>query len=303
MKPFIEAYRDIVSELIGNSSQDALVTPKNVYQEGRATNKPLIRKVVNELLLPGSGIDGFENLAELYGHAAEGRTCLLLVEHYSNFDLPNFHELLERRGPEGEKIVKAMIAIAGFKLNEENDLVRAFTEAFTRIVIFPSSALKGVTDPEELKELKKKQGAINMAALWQIMHHKSKGRIILVFPTGQRYRPWDPKTGRGLKEVYPYIKTFHYMALVAVNGNTLRLNPAGKMEEDFVAEDVCTYTVSPVYHCKDYRAVVEREEKENHIKDVKQDLIDHIMDELGRMHAAAESHRSELLRALGRTPE
>jgi hypothetical protein len=299
MKPFIHAYREIAEELIRNSSQDAVITPKNVYQVGKDTNKPIIKKVVTRLLLPGSAIDGFERLSELYAHAREGRTCLLLVEHYSNFDLPNFHELLERRGPEGEEIVRSMIAIAGMKLNEENDLVRAFTEAFTRIVIFPSSALKGITDPEKLKEAKNHRMSINMAALWQIMRLKTKGHIILVFPTGQRYRPWDPKTGRGLKEVYPYIKTFHYMALVAVNGNTLCLNPNGKMDEDLATEDVVTYTVSPVYHCKDYREKVLKEDK--HIKDPKQFLLDRIMSELKAMHDEAEKKRLRLLAELGRS--
>jgi hypothetical protein len=300
MKPFIAAYRDIVEELIRNASQDSVITPKNVFQQGRNTNKPIIKKVVNELMLPGSSVVGFINLVELYRRAMEGKTCLLLMEHYSNFDLPNFHELLEREGSEGGKIVDSMIAIAGLKLNEENDLVRAFTEAFTRIVICPSSALKGITDQDELKAAKSHRVSINMAALWQIMRLKTKGHIILVFPTGQRFRPWDPKTGRGLKEVYPYIKTFHYMTLVAVNGNTLRLNPNGRMEEDLVAEDVCTYTVSPVYHCKEYRAAVEKKEK--HVKDPKQFLIDHIMEELKRMHEEAESKRLSLLEQLGRKP-
>ncbi len=300
MKPFITAYKDTVAELIRNSSQEAVITPKNVYQPGRSTNKPIIKRVVNELLLTGSAVEGFENLLELYRRAMDGKTCLLLVEHYSNFDLPNFHELLERRGPDGRKIVDAMIAIAGLKLNEENDLVRAFTEAFTRIVICPSSALNGISDLEELKAAKDHRVSINMAALWQIMRLKTKGHIILVFPTGQRFRPWDPRTGRGLKEVYPYIKTFHYMALVAVNGNTLRLNPNGKMEEDLATEDLVTYTVSPVYHCKEYRAAVEQEAR--HVKDHKQHLIDHIMDELGRMHVEAEKKRTEILRAQGREP-
>jgi hypothetical protein len=301
MKPFIHTYKETVAELIRNSSQDAVITPKNVFQQGKSTNKPIIKRVINELMLPGSAVEGFDNLVELYRHALAGRTCLVLMEHYSNFDLPNFHELLERRGPEGEKIVASMIAIAGLKLNEENDLVRAFTEAFTRIVICPSSALKGITNPEKLKAAKDHRMSINMAALWQIMRLKTKGHIILVFPTGQRFRPWDPKTGRGLKEVYPYIKSFHYMALVAVNGNTLRLNPNGKMEEDLATEDICTYTVSPAYHCKEYRAAVEKVEK--HVKDPKQHLIDHIMDELARLHADAEKKRIELLRALGREPE
>jgi glycerol-3-phosphate O-acyltransferase len=223
------------------------------------------------------------------------------MQHLSNFDLPNFHELLERRGAEGEKIVESMIAIAGMKLNEEHALVRSFTEVFTRIVIAPSSSLKGITDPEMLKEAKNKRMSINMAALWQIMRMKSRGHIILVFPTGTRYRPWDTKTGRGLKEIYPYLKTFHHMVFVAINGNTLRVNPNGKMEEDLATEDLVVYTVSKVQNCKEYRNHVMKTEK--HIKDPKRYLVDHIMDELVQRHNATEKKRVELLRAIGRTPE
>jgi hypothetical protein len=101
--------------------------------------------------------------------------------------------------------------------------------------------------------------------------------------------------------VYPYIKTFHYMALVAINGDTLRINPNGKMEEDLATEDVVTYTVSRVYHCKDYRAEIADEEK--HAPDPKQFLMDHIMDELKGMHAEAEKKRAKILAGLGRTPD
>jgi hypothetical protein len=45
---------------------------------------------------------------------------------------------------------------------------------------------------------------------------------------------------------------------------------------------------------------VEKEGK--HVKDFKQYLIDHIMDELKRMHEKAERKRIDLLRGLGREP-
>ena len=297
MKPFIEAYRHILDELIRNSSQEAEVTPKNVFQEGRPNNKPLIQRVVNELLLPGSTIEGFEHLVELYEHAQGGKTCLILMQHFSNFDIPNFYELLERRGTEGKRVADAIISIAGFKLNEENPIVRAFTEAYTRIVIFPSSSLKGEQDPHKLEELKSKRLALNMAAMWQIMRLKTKGHIILVFPTGTRYRPWQPETGRGLVEVYPYIKTFHYMVLIAINGNTLRINPNGKMDEDLVCKDIVIYTASPVYSCKEYRQRLIKEGKQHHHN--KQFIVDQIMAELEAMHEATEKKRLELLKAQG----
>ena len=96
MEPFIYKYRDIVLEVIKKASVDKIITEDNVYQEGIPTNKKLIKKVINELMLPESRIIGFENLKKLYEYAIKGKSCLLLMEHFSNFDIPNIYELLER---------------------------------------------------------------------------------------------------------------------------------------------------------------------------------------------------------------
>ena len=60
---------------------------------------------------------------------------MIMAEHYSNFDLPCMTNLIGKAHPEGKKIVDALVAIAGFKLNEESPVVLAFTEAFSRIVV------------------------------------------------------------------------------------------------------------------------------------------------------------------------
>ncbi|RPJ09281.1 MAG: 1-acyl-sn-glycerol-3-phosphate acyltransferase [Spirochaetaceae bacterium] len=308
MKPFIEGYPEIALEIMNAATQDNVVTPHNVYQQGIHQNKAIITRIVNELLLPGSTIEGFENLVELFQLAKDGKSCLLFMQHFSNFDLPNMYELLARRGSEGEAIMNSIIAIAGLKLNEEHDLVRGFTEAFTRLVICPSSFLKDITDDEELKEANIKRNAINMAAMWQLMRLKNKGHIILVFPTGTRYRPWDPSTGKGLTEVYPYVKSFNYMVLVSINGNTLRVNPNGKMEEDLATRDLVIYSVSKVINCRDYRHELDHERvkedsREHNHHDSKEFIVDSIMAEMNRMHEETEKKRMELLAAIECKPE
>jgi hypothetical protein len=189
------------------------------------------------------------------------------------------------------------------KLNEEDDVVRSFTEAYTRLVIYPSSGLKSTIDPEERKKAEKKRAQINKAALWQLFWLKNKKRIILVFPTGTRYRPWDPSTKRGLKEVYPYIKSFNYMVLVAINGNTLRLNPDGKiMSDDLTTEDVILYTVSRVYDCREYRKKIMQSVADDNL-DRKQYVIDQIMNEMECMHQKSEKQRQKILKELGKKTE
>ncbi len=90
-------YKEIIDEMIRNSQGAPVVTDKNVYQEGHPANKPLMRRIVGDLLLPGSRIDGLEHLLELHALALRKKFCLVLMEHYSNFDLPNFFELLEQQ--------------------------------------------------------------------------------------------------------------------------------------------------------------------------------------------------------------
>jgi len=175
MEPFIYKYTKIAQELIRNSSIDKIITNKNVYQEGKLINRPIIKNVVNKLLLQGSKINGFENLHELYELSQSGKSCLLLMQHFSNFDIPNFYVLLEQHCEEGKNISQTIISMAGVKLNEENDLVRAFTEAYSRIVIYPSSSLKRFKNKKQIDEAKKKRLKINRAAIWQLYKLRKKG--------------------------------------------------------------------------------------------------------------------------------
>ncbi|HVP19094.1 MAG TPA: 1-acyl-sn-glycerol-3-phosphate acyltransferase, partial [Spirochaetia bacterium] len=239
-------YADLIRRMIDSSTGSPMVTEKNVYQEGNPTNKPFLRQIVQDVLLPGSRIIGRQHLTELQGLAQRKKACLILMEHYSNFDIPCFYELLEQGGESMRKVAEAIVSVAGVKLNETSRLVLAFTEIFTRVVLYPARSFGSITDPRQLREAEKRRARINIAAMKMLNSLRKQGRLILVFPSGTRYRPWDPSTGRGLREIDTYLKFYSYMVTVAVNGNTLLPNPNGCMDEDYVAKDVMIYTVSPV---------------------------------------------------------
>ena len=279
-------YKEIIDEMISNSQGAPVVTDKNVYQEGHPANKALMGRILSDLMLPGSRIDGLENLLELHALARRKKFCLVLMEHYSNFDLPNFFELLERYGTEGKEIGDAIVAVAGVKLNEESRLVLAFTEVFTRVVIYPSRTVQGIEDKRRRREAEIRRARINIAALKTLMTLRREGRLVLVFPTGTRYRPWDPSTGRGLKEIDTYIKYYSHMVLVAINGNTLLPNPNGSMDEDYPVKDVVHYTVSPVIRCSEFRKEALRARADDD-DDAKQAVADRVMAALGDLHARA----------------
>lgn len=294
MESISAKYRNVFIEAMKHSRIPETVTEDNVFQPANPEILPFIDRIVGENLLPGSGIRNFENLVELHREAQEGKSCLLLLEHYSNADLPAFHYLLRRHGPEGEQLAHAIVAVAGIKLNEDNPLIRAIVEAYSRLVIYPSRSMEIIrshlTDPKELFLEVMKSRSINHAAMKELEALKKSGRILLVFPTGTRYRPWDPATKRGVREIDSYLKSFDRMVLVSVNGNLLQINPEDpQMHVDLVGPDKVVYDAGPVLDCREFRERVKRSVHFN--DDKKQAVVDAVMRRLEEMHEAVEKDR------------
>ncbi|MDR3343657.1 MAG: 1-acyl-sn-glycerol-3-phosphate acyltransferase [Treponema sp.] len=292
METLNSAFRDIIKQAVSLSKPATVITEHNVYQPGAEEVLPLLDKMIDTLILPGSGISGMEHLQALRDKAISGNSCLLLLEHYSNLDLPVFSYLL--RKAQGGDIAHALVAIAGMKLNEASPVVAAFTGAYTRIVIYPSRSLHGL-DSEKDKAEKIRSIGINRAAMKALNDIKSKGNLVLVFPSGTRYRPWDPSTKKGVREIDSYIKSFDYMSLVAINGELLHVRQ-GDMMDDFTCQDVVRFTAGPVLSCADFRNAVHVEDKAAvGIEDKKQAVADAIMARLEAMHLEAEKDREKLL--------
>ncbi|MDR2588091.1 MAG: 1-acyl-sn-glycerol-3-phosphate acyltransferase [Spirochaetales bacterium] len=280
-------YPEVIKEMLRNSAQSATVTEDNIFQPGNMANRVCVEKILKDYLLPGSRVSGLENIEELQRLSVSGKSCLLLMEHYSNFDLPALCYLLERSGKTGKAAADSLIAIAGLKLNEESAVVLAFSEAYSRIVIYPSRYFDHITDPQALAEERKKSNAINRAALHHMVRCKHEGHIVLVFPSGTRYRPGNPDTKRGLKEIDSYLKAFDHMVLVGISGNLLRINPSGEMAEDILARDTVVFRVSPIIDCAEFRSRAREGLPPD--ADAKQITADRIMQELEKLHAEIEA--------------
>jgi len=294
MESLSSKYRDMFIEAMKRSRTSETVTDENVYQPANPDVLPFIDKIISDNLLPGSTIRHFENLAALAQEARDGKACLLLLEHYSNADLPAFHYLLRQQGPEGVPVADALVAIAGIKLNEDNPSIRAIVEAYSRLVIYPSRSMEiiknNLKDPKELVIEMMKGRSINHAAMKNLETLKTSGHIVLVFPSGTRFRPWDPDTKKGVREIDSYLKTFDKMVFVSVNGNVLRINPdASQMYEDLVCPDTVIYDASPVIDCAGFREGVKSTLRFN--DDKKQAIVDAVMHRLESMHEAVETSR------------
>lgn len=294
MDPISQKFRDIATKMVETSSQQSEITKHNVYQEGNARNRALVDTIVEQLLIPGSQIDGFENLRELHRLAESGKSCLILMEHYSNFDIPCLYYLLDQMDSDGA-ISTSIVSMAGIKLNTDSKFVLAFTEAYTRIVIYPSRSLASIQDAATLAQERKRSSVINRAALREMMRQKHSGKLILVFPSGTRYRPGREETKRGVKEVDSYIKSFHYMVLIGIAGNVLRVSASEEMSEDLTTRDAVVYSVSPVIACHEYRKHAKAGAGFATEGTTKQHVVDTVMADLETYHQKAESVRAPLL--------
>ena len=296
-----EKYSDWFEELSELSVAAAKIDETNIYQKANPRTRKLMDMLVADGMAEGSRLEGAENFRAFFGAVKAGKKGLILMEHYSNTDLPALCWLLEHDlGEEGKEYAGRIVAIAGMKLNESNPIVRAFAESFTRIVIYPTRSLTKAEEKarsqEEADAEMKKARAINLAAMRAMDKCKSDGEAILVFPSGTRYRPGHPETKRGLKEIDSYLRMFDVMILVTINGSclTIDMNNPEDMLADTFEKAVQIFAASEVLNCKEYRKAF-LETLSDDCADAKQAMIDHVMKQLEQQHERIEKIRQELL--------
>lgn len=290
-----ERFGAAFAEMTKLSKAAAKIDETKVYEEANMSLRKYMNVLLDEAFNSESGLGNIENFKAFYNAVVkEGKSGLILMEHYTNIDLPGIIYLLEKQGEDWAKdFASRIVAIAGMKLNEASAGVRAFTEAFTRVVIYPTRSLNAVEEKEISEEEKiaeeQKARKINFAAMRAMDGCKKRGQIILVFPSGTRYRPGKPETKRGLREMDSYLRLFDCMILVSVNGNCLRINmeKPDDMLEDIIEPGKCLLTASPVINCKDFRNKA-LENVPTDVEDPKQWTIDQVMAYLEKQHDEVE---------------
>lgn len=292
-----ELYGEFFKDMAKASKAAAKIDETNVYQPGNTNLRKYIDKLVADNVKPDSRIEGVENFEKFYDLVCSGKSGLILMEHYSNADLPLVVYMLEHSGnPKLMDLAKRIVAIAGMKLNEANDMVRAFAESFTRVVIYPTRSRQAMEESnlteEEIKAEETRAKKINLAAMRAMDECKKRGEVILVFPSGTRYRPGHPETKRGLREIDSYLRLFDNVLLVSLNGMLLRLKEetVNDMLSDECVPDTMVLGAGEVIECKPFRknylaSLPESEE------DPKQKMIDHVMDLLQQQHDKIEATR------------
>ena len=288
-----EKYGFMFAQMAQVAQADAKINETNVYEEANPQTRTFMDKLAGESLAEGSHVGGVENFEEFFDAVESGKSGLILMEHYSNLDLPALIYLLEHSSSaKCKELASRVVAIAGMKLNEDNPMVRAFAESFTRVVIYPTRSLNKIEDEEQRAAEEAKARKINLAAMKAMDKCKKQGKVILVFPSGTRYRPGKPETKRGLREIDSYLRLFDKMILVSINGLSLHIDPENPddMLADIIKPDNMVFTASPVYDCKSFRkeymASLPADEE-----DPKQKIIDHVMSLFDKQHDEVEASR------------
>ena len=288
-----EKYGFMFAQMAQVAQADAKINETNVYEEANPQTRTFMDKLAGESLAEGSHVGGVENFEEFFDAVESGKSGLILMEHYSNLDLPALIYLLEHStSAKCKELASRVVAIAGMKLNEDNPMVRAFAESFTRVVIYPTRSLNKIEDEEQRAAEEAKARKINLAAMKAMDRCKKQGKVILVFPSGTRYRPGKPETKRGLREIDSYLRLFDKMILVSINGLSLHIDPehADDMLADIIKPDNMVFTASPVYDCKSFRKEYMASLPEDE-EDPKQKIIDHVMALFDKQHDEVEKSR------------
>ncbi|MCR5187423.1 MAG: 1-acyl-sn-glycerol-3-phosphate acyltransferase [Treponema sp.] len=293
-----EKYGSVLAEMLSHSHAAAKIDETKVYEEANMETRKYMMKLLDETFSADSGLGNLEHFKAFYEDVVNnGKSGLILMEHYTNLDLPAIIYLLQKVGqPWADDFASRIVAVAGMKLNEANPAVRAFTEGFTRVVIYPTRSLVAVEGKEISEEEKQaeeqKARKINFAAMRAMDACKKRGQIILVFPSGTRYRPGKPETKKGLREIDSYLRLFDEMLLVSINGNCLRINPENPddMLADILEPGKVTLTAHPVIECKSFRNDVLAKLPADEA-DPKQKTVDAVMDILEEQHNQVEAKK------------
>ena len=91
-----QKYGKLMQEASNYSVAPGKIDESNIFQPANMKLREYFNILLNDNLLPESGISNTEHFKDFYNQVKNGKTGLILMEHYSNFDLPAIIYLLEK---------------------------------------------------------------------------------------------------------------------------------------------------------------------------------------------------------------
>ena len=297
---FLEFFAPIIHKI--NNSPDITIspiTPQNVYSPGIPAYRKAICDMADHLMLPGSGLRNTEQFIELWQRSRRGESCLIMMEHYSNFDFPALLRFFERTPGLGEEAANSLLPIQAYKLTAGNHVTPALSKTYSTITIYPSRHIDQIEDEEERRKVREISTPMNHAAIGEMTRRKYQGRIILVFPAGTRYRPWNPESKRAVREAESYLKVFQNVLFVGLNGYCLIPSRDENMENDLVESNVVLISAGQIIGGREFRdSIIKKaqlEPKSHNKKRIKDVVCAAIMEKLDKLHREAAPIHQKLL--------
>ena len=115
-----DKFGSVFAEMQKMSHAAAKIDETKVYEEANMQLRPYMWKLLDEAFNSESGLGNLENYKDFYESVVkQGKSGLILMEHYTNLDLPGILYLLEKQGEDWAKDLSSrIVAVAGMKLNE-----------------------------------------------------------------------------------------------------------------------------------------------------------------------------------------
>ncbi|HWB14380.1 MAG TPA: 1-acyl-sn-glycerol-3-phosphate acyltransferase [Pirellulales bacterium] len=217
-------------------------------QEANTATQPFFARICRRLLLPGSGLVGFEHVATLARLAEQGAGCLLCLNHQSTLDVPTLYALIEDQADLA--VFHRIIWVSGRKLDEDPGVTPLLAGCFQRIVVTPKAELLALENEAERRE----RSRLNMRT-YRVMHDlRRQGWVVALFPAGTRLRPGNDASGRAIEEIDSYLKRFDYLVLGHVDGCTLPPTRDHDLSRETPRLDRIVFTFAPVVETERWRA-------------------------------------------------
>ncbi len=252
-------------------NQNRVITPENVFQAAITKERKLLEDLTAKLFLPGSRVEGLENIGKCLEKIKRGKSVLLLPEHRGNFDVPTFNTLVSLSGEGYQDFLDRLVYIAGRKLNESSELVKMFSEKYARLIISPRREAPQLGDNPTQAEIEahnllvQQASRINRAAFRTMLRLKREGKVFVLFPLGGRWKKGAKNVP--VREVRSYLSTFDYAMLVSMQGN--HLPPKDRMEDERPVQDKIIFRIGKPMDTKVFmekrRQWFEAEQKAGHL--------------------------------------
>ncbi len=239
--------KEKITQMIQSMQYSQTLNATKVFEPYNPKNRELVYEIVEDYIYPKSTIVHPEHLETLLQLAKEGKSCIIMSEHYSNFDSIGLYCIIRQKYPTLIPLFENLIFLAASKLNTEHKAVLAFSESMSRLIIHQARAQQENIPQDEATLL----ASLAKNSFQKMQELKNEGNIIFMFPSGTRFRENDKNSRQAIEQTASFLKRFDYVCFLGIKGNVLTVNASTKMSVDELQMDTLVYHVDAPQKCSE----------------------------------------------------